>query len=99
MSTYNGWSNWETWKTNLELVDGLTAEDVGIELYEVGEAYEAGQLLREFIQDQIFETLESGSFASSVLWGFFADVNWTEIARPMLEEHWSYVKESNDYEE
>ena len=31
MSKYNGWTNWETWKTNLELVDGMTGEDVGMD--------------------------------------------------------------------
>lgn len=30
MSTYNGWTNYETWRVNLEMLDGMTVEDFGI---------------------------------------------------------------------
>lgn len=35
MSEYNGWANYETWRVNLEMVDGMTLEDFGFDLYEV----------------------------------------------------------------
>ncbi len=28
---YNGWANYETWRVNLEMLDGMTPEDFGYE--------------------------------------------------------------------
>ena len=32
---YNGWTNYETWRIQLEVIDGMTLEDFGFDLHEV----------------------------------------------------------------
>jgi len=83
MSTYNGWTNWETWKTNLELVDGLTGYDISI--HADMDADEAGLYLRDYVME-IAGEWENNSFVSGIVCDFFSRVNWTEIAEPLLSE-------------
>ena len=90
MSNYNGWTNWETWKVNLELLDGLDASDLNIEHYTQDEYYEAGQVIEEYVQELI--DLEynggnkSGGFISGVIRGFMSEVNWSELAKCFIDE-------------
>lgn len=83
MSTYNGWTNWETWKTNLELVDGMTGEDVGMDVDM--DKFEAGELLKDHCME-IAGQWETNSFVSGIVWEFFLQVDWPEIAEHLLSE-------------
>lgn len=64
-STYNGWTNYATWRINLEIFDGLD---------QVWDADEA----RQYVEDYINET--SSSIARDYALAFISDVNWHEIA-------------------
>jgi hypothetical protein len=86
MSTYNGWSNWETWKTNLEILDGMDASDLCIEHYSVEEAYEAGQVIQEYVGECIGHEYTYDGFTGGIVQGFLSTVNWTELARGVLEQ-------------
>ena len=83
MSKYNGWTNWETWKTNLELVDGLTGYDVNIDVDM--DPQDAGLYLRDYVMEMAGEW-ENNSFVSGIVWEFFNQVNWTEIAEHLLSD-------------
>ena len=83
MSKYNGWTNWETWKTNLELVDGTSGEDVGLDAGM--DEHEAGTVLRDYIMEHVGEW-ETNSFVSGIVNEFFSQVNWSEIAKHLLDE-------------
>lgn len=83
MSTYNGWVNWETWKTNLELVDGISGEDLG--LTPGMDPYDAGLVIQEHAMEAAGDW-ESNSFTSTIVWEFFNQVNWTDIAEHLLEQ-------------
>ena len=95
MSTYNGWSNWETWKTNLEMLDGMTAQDLGIDYYEVEEAYEAGKVIQDYVGEIIAMQYQYDGFVGGIINDFLNSVNWTEIAQHFLDEHHSYLAEMN----
>lgn len=99
MSTYNGWSNWETWKTNLEILDGMTASDLGIDHYEPSEAYEASSIVKEYVEECIGHEYTSDGFVSGIIYDFLNTVNWMEITQHFLDEHHSYLAEMNQDEE
>ena len=84
MSEYNGWTNYATWRVNLEMFDGGDfASDNDLD------AYDLGQSLREFAEDLLAEQ-GSGMVLDYAL-AFLADVNWCEIARHMIED-WREVE-------
>jgi hypothetical protein len=96
---YNGWTNYPTWRINLEMFDAWDIRDLcgytHQETMEV-EAYEAGQCLREYAEELITEDAPEDSFALSYALAFLSDVNWTEIASAMLE---TYKIEHKDEQE
>jgi hypothetical protein len=87
-STYNGWTNYATWRVNLEIFDGFDP-------YEYFSALDAEDLrgvaesLKEYAEQVIFECGECNpqSLAGSYALAFLKDVNWYEIAKHMIEEY------------
>jgi hypothetical protein len=80
MSDYNGWTNYATWRVNLEMFDGGDfASDNDLD------AYDLGQRLREFAEETLSEQ-GSGMVLDYAL-AFLADVNWREIAEHMIEDY------------
>lgn len=90
MSTYNGWTNWETWKTNLEILDGMDAQDLGIEHYAdgetIGDVYEAGLVIAEYVGEVIEAEYTHNGFIGGIVNDFLNSVNWTELAQGILEQ-------------
>ena len=72
MSTYNGWTNYATWRVNLEMFDG--SEDVW-----------TADSAREFVEEIIESTTPEG-IARDYAMAFLSDVNWDEIAEHYQEE-------------
>ena len=80
MSEYNGWTNYATWRVNLEMFDGGDfASDNDLD------AYDLGQSLREFAEETLSEQ-GSGMVLDYAL-AFLSDVNWREIAEHMIEDY------------
>lgn len=74
---YNGWTNYATWRINLELIDG----------YEHNQT-DAGYLaeeLKDYVESIIDETAPDGITKDYAL-AFISDVNWYEIAEHLIEE-------------
>ncbi len=78
--TYNGWTNWETWITQLHIFDGLTAEDFG-HYNEI-----TGRDCRDYAETviEIGESQRNG-FVADIIGGFMSSVNWDEIAEHLNE--------------
>jgi len=91
-NTYNGWTNYATWRVNLEIFDGFNpVEDWGLELDERGadDEYAKEQLaesLRDHAEGVIFKGSDKRNLVDSYAEAFLSDVNWHEIASHMLEE-------------
>lgn len=77
--TYNGWTNYATWRVRLEMFDYDGASDNDLD------AYDLGQSLREMAEEMILEQAEG--LAESYALAFLADVNWYEIAERMIEDY------------
>lgn len=84
MERYNGWANYETWRINLEVIDGLTPRDLGVTaLVENVEAL--GQVL-EMHTCELIEQQAKG-FALDLAHSFLARVDWEEIASHMIDDY------------
>lgn len=86
--TYNGWSNYATWRVALEIFDGVEVEDItSLEADDIT-AYEFGKECEAWVDSYLFE-VHSGEVSSLVIdyaQAFLAYVNWTEIAKHLLDE-------------
>ena len=67
LDTYNGWTNYATWRINLEMFDG-------------SEQYWTPESAREFVEEIIIDSTPEGVARDYAL-AFISDVNWYEIAQ------------------
>jgi hypothetical protein len=90
--TYNGWTNYATWRVNLEVFDGMDFRDV-LGNNEEG-AWAVGQACKEYVENLIYESGGgNGNIAVDYALAFLSDVNWYEIAEHLLEEYKEEVEE------
>lgn len=85
MSDYNGWTNYATWRVNLEIFDGFNPREYwrGIK-----DAYDLGDFLKGYVEELLEqETGNAEGLAYSYAMAFLSDVNWREIAQHMLDEY------------
>lgn len=80
--TYNGWSNYATWRVNLEMFDGMDPADLFPGVTDLRDLTEA---LRYYASEHIEET--SSGVARDWALAFLSDVNFREIARMMQEAY------------
>ena len=83
MAEYNGWTNYATWRVNLELIDGIDPRDMGWDRIDV---YDLADFLKDFVDDTLAADCKQG-VALDYARAFISDVNWREIAGHMLEEY------------
>ena len=94
--TYNGWTNYETWRVNLEVFDGFEYTDHGYHGLNQDDAYDLGQYLKEYAEAIIFENYDQKSTSSLMedyARAFLQAVNWHEIAKHMIAD---YVLENQE---
>lgn len=88
--TYNGWANYETWRVNLELLDGMTPEDFGYDRHELDtDDYSSVEKLADALEATVYDLMEmeSSGFALDLSRSFLAMVNWQEIAEHMIYDY------------
>jgi hypothetical protein len=84
-TTYNGWTNYETWRVNLEMFDADFAS------YNRLDAYDLGQMLREMAHETVGG--QASGLAFDYAEAFLSAVNWYEIAAMNIE---AYRPEADD---
>ena len=86
-NTYNGWTNYETWRVQLEMLDGQTLEDFGM-VPEEGETCVGVWKLAGVLQDSCVERIEldAAGLALGYALAFLDGVNWSELACQMIED-------------
>jgi hypothetical protein len=84
MEKFNGWTNYETWRVNLEIFDGLDFKEhwPGSDKWD---AYDLGDFLKGYAEELI-EFSSSEGLARDYAFAFISDVNWREIAKHYQEE-------------
>lgn len=79
-TTYNGWTNYATWRVRIEMFDGAdyaSKNDL--------DAYDLGQMLRDEALEIIDE--QGHGFAYDYARAFLNEVNWREIAEKQIEDY------------
>jgi hypothetical protein len=97
---YNGWTNWETWNTNLWMTNDEGAYETAREIVapyiteadlddapspRSVDAYRAGKALREW-WDEVAGPENRGTPLADAWGGVMSEVNWSEIAEALAEE-------------
>jgi len=93
--TYNGWTNYATWRVNLEIFDNLDVSEFGF--YEDVDpelvcAYTLGEALKDRAEYYIEYSSDKG-LARDYALAFLSDVNWHEIATHMIDDYLEDAKE------
>lgn len=74
---HNGWTNYATWRVNLEIFDGNDFDT----WQGYASAYDLGQALKEYVT----ELVSGNDLATDYALAFLSDVNWYEIAEHIIE--------------
>jgi hypothetical protein len=82
--TYNGWTNYETWRVNLEIFDGIDIHHFCIGLPD--DAYDIGLTCKEYAID-ILESEGTKGLTFDYAMAFLDAVNWREIAQHLLDAY------------
>lgn len=88
--THSGWSNYATWRINLELVDPAQYEH-----RECGRSFETvanlADTIRENVELYLADEASGGNGKTSLAYdyamAFIAGVNWYEIAEAMVRDN------------
>ncbi len=85
--TYNGWTNYATWRVNLEIIDGtrfvhedIQSSDEPIKLSDLAD------FLKNVAEEAITEQDTRTGLAVDYAMAFLSDVNWYEIAKYVAED-------------
>jgi len=84
-NTFNGWTNYATWRVNLEMFDGEAFDptDIWPERPEVAEVADS---LKAMAEDAV--AAEAKGFALDYALAFLSDANWREIASWMIDAYY-----------
>ncbi len=80
---YNGWTNYATWRVNLEMFDG-------------SEDYWTAESARELVEMIIEESTPEG-IARDYALAFISDVNWHEIAEHYMPEDDEEAEDDDEF--
>lgn len=88
--TYNGWANYETWRVNMEMLDGMTPEDFGYDKHMLDiDDYASVEKLAGVLEMHVGDLVEmqSSGFALDLAQEFLVRVDWEEIAEHMIYDY------------
>jgi len=86
-TTYNGWTNYATWRVNLEVFDGLDPEVFDLTLDEEALRHVAQDFAEEVIFSHAYDERGPSSLMEDYARAFLQDVNWYEIAQHLIAEN------------
>lgn len=87
-TSYNGWTNYATWRVNLEIFDSLEPEYFGLsrgEELKHTDVHELADALKDCAEGFIVE--QSTGLAEAYALAFLADVNWREISQHIIDNY------------
>ena len=92
----NGWTNWETWITNMHMFDGMTARDIsGTRTVTADDCKEYVMAYLDEAAMPAHEGLRS-MFVTDIIGGFMSTVDWYEIAEHLTDDEEEDEEEEDD---
>ena len=99
--TYNGWTNYETWLTNLHFECFEFTDEVDEGMFDDLSRDEIKDWIANYIQECVEETsfspVEVGKyqnlFCTDIVQSFLGEVDWDDIAEHYLDDVWEKVEE------
>ena len=83
---YNGWTNYETWRVNLEIFDGFCPQDYYSD-YHNDDVVGLADSLKAYAIEVIEQGVDTQCLALDYALAFLDAVNWYEIAQAKIEEY------------
>jgi len=80
MIDYNGWTNYATWRVNLEVFDGMDPRDMD---WHRLDKFDLADCIKEYANEILEMDVKEG-LALDYARAFISDVNWQEIAHYMI---------------
>lgn len=80
--TYNGWANYETWRIQLEVIDGMTRDDFASDEEDVENLAES---VSQYVDEVVLGSIPDG-MARDLAASFLDRVDWVEIAEHLIED-------------
>lgn len=88
----NGWSNYATWRVNMELLEGEADA-----IREDGQVFDTIGDLADHLEQMVDDYMDMQEVNNTIVEGyanaFLQDVNWYEIAENMAADNPEFVKE------
>ena len=85
-TTYNGWTNRETWAIGLHLMDLLTDQIIDdIDDWAATDTMEAGQMFKDYVDDMIEEADLADQYSLLLDLLDISQVNWKELGQHALD--------------
>lgn len=84
MTNYNGWTNYATWRVNLEIFDGLDPREMD---WHMLDKFDLADCLKEYAVDMLQDQSPAISLVFAYAIAFISDVNWREIAQGMIDAY------------
>ena len=81
---HNGWTNYPTWRVNLEIFDDIDPEYWEDQIEDGCTNYELGKHLEEYAESLLEADNE---LAESYALAFMNEVNWSEIAKHIIDTY------------
>lgn len=84
---YNGWTNYATWRVNLEMFDGFDPADWNDD-WQANQVADVADWMKETAIQLIEQDCSNkGGFALDYALAFLDEVNWFEIASNKMAEY------------
>lgn len=83
---HNGWTNYATWRVNLEVFEGMEVRELWPIEARDDDAYSLSKQLEEYATEIVTDYGQKDGFAVHYALAFLSDVNWYEIAEHMLDD-------------
>lgn len=102
MSTYNGWSNYETWNANLWIDnDWGLSENIALHTAGLFGSYEDADKITSMVADYIKDIFlelapDVEGFYSDIINSAIKTVNWHEIAKHYVDSELSVIEQESD---
>ena len=84
--TYNGWTNYETWRVNLEIFDGFDLEEYFQLNIKECDLSSISDNLKEYATE-ILESEGTKGLTFDYAMAFLDAVNWHEIAKHLIADY------------